>query len=68
MEATESGIIHLYSIVENTQLMDFIKTIHDVANDAGRRINITNIRDVHNYSPSQHMMAFDISLNDRKPY
>ena len=67
LETIEEGVIHLYSIIEDSSVMDFIRKIHDLAIDAGRKVAIDNVREVHKYSPSQHMMAFDIRSYGRRP-
>lgn len=62
MDAADEGVIHLYSILDSNEVMSAVKRIQDIAGSSGKRIGIEEMREVHNYSPSMHMMAFDISL------
>jgi tRNA (guanine37-N1)-methyltransferase len=62
MDAAETGWIHLYRIMDSENIMSEISRIKDIAACQERRIAITNMREVHNYSPSQHLMVLDVEV------
>jgi tRNA (guanine37-N1)-methyltransferase len=63
LSVVESGMIHLYRIVEEGGMMNDVQKLIAVASDLGREMSITGTREVHNFSPSQSMMVFDIKVN-----
>jgi tRNA (guanine37-N1)-methyltransferase len=58
----EQGNIHLYRMVEEGGFMKEVARIMEIANYEGKDVNILGTREVHNYSPSQSMMVFDIKV------
>ncbi len=59
---TPGGIIHLYTIQEINTL-DIIKNaIIKLAESKDKTSEITNIQELHSYSPSQQMFCFDILI------
>lgn len=62
LDLMEEGMIHLYSIVDEGKILEHIRSIMDVGRSIGKDLETAGVREVHNYSPSQSMMAFDIKI------
>ncbi len=59
----EQGHIHLYRMVEEGGFMKEVSRIMEIANYEGKDVKILGTREVHNYSPSQSMMVFDLRVD-----
>jgi tRNA G37 N-methylase Trm5 len=62
LDVIENGSIHLYRIVEEGEMMNTLKEMIEIAENHHRKIEITGTREVHNYSPTQSVMVFDIRV------
>jgi len=58
----DSGWVHLYSIVEGSSYKEGLARIMSVLNGSGKEWKIETAKEVHQYSPTQHMMVFDINV------
>ncbi|MBN1389928.1 MAG: class I SAM-dependent methyltransferase family protein [Candidatus Thermoplasmatota archaeon] len=58
----EQGNIHLYRVLEQGQIMGEVGRMMTISEKEGKSIRITNMREVHNYSPNRSMVVFDISV------
>ena len=58
----EAGRIHIYRILEKDRFMEDIHKMMAIAQGFGRSIEITGMREVHNYSPDSSMMVFDVNV------
>ena len=63
LEALNEGYIHLYSIVESGGIKEIISRIQRAGDGAGSRVEIRDVREVHTYSPTSHMMGFDLFIS-----
>ncbi|MFO8050555.1 MAG: class I SAM-dependent methyltransferase family protein [Thermoplasmatota archaeon] len=62
LDMIEEGMVHLYSIIDNDTVLMIIHDLIERTISKGKKININDTRVVHNYSPSQSLMVFDIYL------
>jgi tRNA (guanine37-N1)-methyltransferase len=62
LECIESGMVHLYTIVDDAGIKEQISRIDMIATGKDKRCKVELIREVHQYSPDLHMMAFDLSI------
>lgn len=67
LSTMESGNIHLYTIIENSTIMEVISTIKEEGLSFDKKMDIIAMKEVHNYSPTQSMMAFDINVSPDHP-
>ncbi|MGA1792724.1 MAG: class I SAM-dependent methyltransferase [Thermoplasmatota archaeon] len=58
----DSGHIHLYRVLEQGRIMEEVQDMSRISRDLGKEIKVIGIREVHNYAPTQSMMAFDIKV------
>ena len=56
------GTIHLYAILEAADREDWERIIVDVASPRGRSAVVVARREVHGWSPSQKLFAFDVGV------
>ncbi|MCK5772366.1 MAG: class I SAM-dependent methyltransferase family protein [Thermoplasmata archaeon] len=56
------GYIHLYSVMDRSSILDTVDRIIDSGRSSGKKLEIIGSRDVHNYSPTQSMIALDIMV------
>ncbi|MBN1538831.1 MAG: class I SAM-dependent methyltransferase family protein [Candidatus Thermoplasmatota archaeon] len=63
LSSMDSGYIHLYRVLENDLIMDEVRNMMSISNGLNRRMEITMMRDVHNYSPTRSMFVFDIRVH-----
>ncbi len=56
----DEGRIHLYSIVEMTDVRSMIASILSSSDGYEKKLDISGMREVHNYSATRSMMVFDI--------
>ena len=57
------GYIHLYSIIDEGDIMDTVRRIYEKAKELEKEAIIVGTREVHTYSPGSHMMALDIKVS-----
>jgi tRNA (guanine37-N1)-methyltransferase len=58
----EEGFIHIYSIIDQENVMSYLKEVLDKGSSSDRKLEPSGIREVHNYSPSQSMMVLDLKV------
>ncbi len=58
----DGGWVHLYIMVEGSAYKEGLAMIMYVLNGSGRKWKIETTKEVHQYSPTQHMMVFDINV------
>lgn len=63
LDMIENGMIHLYRIIDADQVMTEIGRIIETGKQKDRNIEISGVKEVHNYSPSMHMMVFDLLIS-----
>lgn len=56
------GVVHLYSIVEDADCEDRVRTIRRLVETHGRRAERLQAHVVRAYSPTQHHVAFDLTV------
>ena len=56
------GTVHLYSILEDAEREDRIREIRKIARAHGRRVESVRVHVVRAYAPTQHHVAFDLSV------
>jgi tRNA (guanine37-N1)-methyltransferase len=59
----EEGKIHMYSIAGQQDMKGIISEIMSYSEKQQRAIEITGMREVHNYSPDSSMMAIDLHIS-----
>ena len=59
------GILHVYAILEDADRHDRAQAIRNVVRDAGRRVESLTTHVVRAYSPTQHHVAFDVTVAPR---
>jgi tRNA (guanine37-N1)-methyltransferase len=62
LQCIHEGTIHMYSITEGSSIMEEISRIDSILKRSGRDHSISFIKEVHQYSPTSHMMVFDLSV------
>jgi tRNA (guanine37-N1)-methyltransferase len=62
LQVVEEGIIHIYAIVDNGAIIDYLNDLIESSSNSGRKIQPSAMREVHNYSPTQSMMAIDLMI------
>jgi tRNA (guanine37-N1)-methyltransferase len=62
LECIGEGAIHLYRMTEGSSMRDELRSIDDILKGYGREYKISMVKEVHQYSPTSHMMVFDISV------
>ena len=60
LQIMDEGRIHLYSIVDMMEVKSVITEITGSSDGFEKKLEIFGMREVHNYSATQSMMAFDI--------
>lgn len=60
--ALEKGVINYYEILDNSDVDERKKRIAAAAEAMGYRAEISSVREVHTYSPTQNYFCFDINV------
>ncbi len=60
--ARDGGWVHLYCMIEGSSYKEGLARLMSVLNASGRAWRIETAKEVHQYSPTQHMMVFDINV------
>lgn len=56
------GVIHVYGILEDADREERVRAIRDAVRQAGRRVEALGTHVVRAYSPTQHHVAFDVTV------
>lgn len=56
------GTIHYYEILDTSERDDRVVELETLGRDMGRPLTVTAVKTVHAYSPSQALLAFDLSV------
>ncbi len=59
------GVLHVYAILEDADREDRARAIRTAVRDAGRGVESLTAHVVRAYSPTQHHMAFDVTVAPR---
>lgn len=57
------GYIHIYSLIDRSSRRDTLNRIIDTGMRNGINLKIIGLREVHNYSPNQSIMALDVRVD-----
>ncbi len=56
------GVLHVYGILEDADREDRVRAIREAVRASGRRVTLLRTHVVRAYSPTQHHMAFDVTV------
>lgn len=56
------GVIHVYGILEDADREERVRAIRTAVRRAGRRVEAVGVHVVRAYSPTQHHVAFDVTV------
>lgn len=59
------GIIHVYGILEDADRDDRVRAIRETAEARGRTVEAIRVHVVRAYAPTQHHVAFDVTVGPR---
>jgi len=57
------GVIHLYLLLESSEVPKMAREIGEKAKEIGRRIKIISLREVKGYSPTSSIFCFDLEVD-----
>ena len=56
------GHIHIYSVIDRSSIVDTVKSVIDTGKLNGTDLELIGSREVHDYSPTQSIMALDMRI------
>ena len=59
------GVVHVYGILDDADREERIRAIREAVRQSGRRVVAIHAHVVRAYSPTQHHMAFDVTVGPR---